>query len=962
MPDRAAFSRVVSFASVFLLAFCAAVPEARSQGAMEPPPGPPGPTQKSLQEIWDSLEAARSNMDVILRERDRISAQIARARLQNALLLNALGASIFQPERTTLFLNEFAHIDVEVPEDAGYEAADLEYRVVPPEGAWVSRSMTAVEAAEQPRVTLLAGATPGDYVLEAVDPNTGAVVSSLDFAVTDEVVPLETGPSQWILGAHTRLGASGAAWGGGGGNEPENYRVYPVSGDYKVAIILFDTPQARYTQAEVAATMAEYSAAMDDDVIPWFDEVSGGRVQVSYEIGGAFNVASSWDSLFKVRQGNAYTYENGLFQTVVTAVGDQMNLQDADSLLLVSRSRTNRGVDTDGNPLPDLFAWPVARPSRAYLLNLPPPGGGAAPVPASVNAGGISMPHDWVAQQNRPLAPVIIHETLHNLGLGDIYAWEGHAEFYKARAPGGWAMMANEQNFPHVLLAHKLMLGWLEKEDIKLYNFEVNGDVAINELVSLSALSGGNNDPDVYAGIEVRRADGWSYYFEYRQLQPGGESDRSLPADSRVVGTDVAFGPEFDRATRRKPIMLLASEYGDGPVLDVGQSYREIDFTDPADKFEFELAVTNAGANSAQVQVLYGANMDPGPPAGPYTRPDPSIRPWSRANWQSPDILVKNERSEADPEWTNVPWSNQLNTIEATIRNRRPIAAPGVQAIFRVRDYNVSGAPAQDIGIDTQDIPANGSATFTSQWRPSQGGHYCIEVEIVPYTHPVSGREELDETNNKAQSNYTRFNSAAASPAERFELEFTVSNPYEMETIAEIFVEQTNPLYLTLLETTSVTLAPLESRKIRAWFEYFYADKPLPEGASSFLLAPNDVNLHASIFEPEEDHLHASEILGGGLIRVVTGQATEFTGVVATGSGVSGRVVTKSNGAGVTGGKVILGYQAQETNPLSLVYQTEEVDGDGYFSFSGAQPWEEATLTFVAPAGYGDAEIQLSLP
>jgi len=56
---------------------------ALAQGSLEPPPGNPSPTQKSLQEVWDKLETLESQNAEL---KSRVSAQAETAASQSALL------------------------------------------------------------------------------------------------------------------------------------------------------------------------------------------------------------------------------------------------------------------------------------------------------------------------------------------------------------------------------------------------------------------------------------------------------------------------------------------------------------------------------------------------------------------------------------------------------------------------------------------------------------------------------------------------------------------------------------------------------------------------------------------------------------------------------------------------------------------------------------------------------------
>src|SRR6185369_9951252 len=164
-------------------------------------------------------------------------------------------------------------------------------------------------------------------------------------------------------------------------------------------------------------------------------------------------------------------------------------------------------------------------------------------------------------------------------------------------------------------------------------------------------------------------------------------------------------------------------------------------------------------------------------------KPDPSIRPWGAPPWQTPDIEVRNARSAADTAWFNVPWQAHSNDVVAKIKNGGSLDAPGVQAQFFVKDYNIGGAPEKPLGVDTHDIGPGATVEFHTTWVPPAAGHFCIIVRIPLYVRPgTPAVAEMTELNNSAQSNYDRFISPTASPAVRQISDVSIGNPYDKPT------------------------------------------------------------------------------------------------------------------------------------------------------------------------------------
>ena len=182
----------------------------------------------------------------------------------------------------------------------------------------------------------------------------------------------------------------------------------------------------------------------------------------------------------------------------------------------------------------------------------------------------------------------------------------------------------------------------------------------------------------------------------------------------------------------------------------------------------------STGPDDAQVRIQYGTNG----------RPDLYIRPWPGGdNWQSPDIEVRNARSAMDPaHWFNTPWIGHANTVVARYRNRGPVTCRNVKVDLFVKDYTVGGGPEAFLGSATHDVPPESITPFVefeANWIPPNDGHRCI-IARTPLFLDTSVNPtlvELSDSNNMAQSNYTQYIAAAASPAKRGIAEVTLEQP-----------------------------------------------------------------------------------------------------------------------------------------------------------------------------------------
>ena len=419
------------------------------------------------------------------------------------------------------------------------------------------------------------------------------------------------------------------------------------------------------------------------------------------------------------------------------------------------------------------------------------------------------------------------------------------------------------------------------------------------------------------AGVEVRIADGRNYYFEYRKAEPNQIGDQMLPENNRILGTDAASYAVLETfQPPRPPILLLPPGNGDGPVLDSGEAYREVDQSNPTWPSDFMAQVRAINADHANLHISYDIN----------SKPDPSIRPWPAGpnrEWQSPDIEVRNARNRQDPTWFNVPHAGNPNTVVARITNRGAINAPAVRVDFTVFDFTLGSAtPEVSLGSDIRDVPANASVEFIAptQWVVAdETHHYCVKARIAPYQVPGTNLSEMEGSNNQAQSNYWAFISRTGSASSCEATEVTVNNPYSNPAIVEIMPTQTNPLYRTYVQHRWVRLNPGEQRKIQIMFEYAGEDFLKAGGAGSvfeeFRHVANRASFRAVIRElhPAGNPEAAPVVLGGAEVRVREGVATLFDSfevrdMGAEGFRISGQVVLKHNRNPAPNGTIILSF------------------------------------------------------
>lgn len=814
---------------------------------------------------------------------------------------------------------------------------DLEFRLPDgPKAGVVSLCRDADFDPAKPDVMFCAGYEPGIYKLEVVERSTNLLMAEQKFEVHTIWKDDKRGPSLSFAGVAETFGYA-AAWGGGPAG-PQNVNTIPANGTRRIAIVLVDTASERYPTDTTSVTDLR-NRWLDELIngvsvngqirstrqfyreVSYFNAATGAGLDLTAQAFGPVNLSENWATYFE----SDGAPKDGYYQAALTAADSLIDYTLFDTVLCVSRSVAGVGS-----------AWPYASIGNWTFTT----------AEGSRAIGVVSMPEEWGRVGDREAHETFSHELGHNLRMGDQYT-----PAVPGRNPGNWDMMHTDEHLSHFSLAHRLMLGWANPGWLQTYNF-VNSGTPIDETIQLHPIEAGAPPAGRRSGIEIRLSDGWNYYVEYRKEQAGQVGDQDLNTDSRVLVTDVDSSP--GDAPISRPVVLLVSNDsdGDGPVLGNAQNFRETDNSDPTFPTDFQLSVSGIDGNKADVRVRYGVN----------SRPDPAIRPWPASadrQWQSPDIEVRNTRNATDSAWFNVPWAGHPNTIVATVKNNGSLPAPNVQVDFFVKNYNVGGAPESFLGSDFQSIPALGTVEFTTSWNPPGNGHYCVIVRIPTYVIPGPPVVvEMSPHNNLAQSNYTRFISGEASPASRETTFVEVGNPYDKATRVFIQMGQTNPLYRTYLQHTSLWLEPGEVQKVQVMVEYdhtnlFKAPISLGRGEEPLNLpkkprdeqrlkriqekyrrVPNRMGLACFAENPHDNPRHALELLGGAEMQVVRGRKTKFESFLTEGGRIAGRVVEASgqNPPGVSTGKVLLIFrnESDPEKPL-VVYSETKLNMDGRF-------------------------------
>ncbi|MGF7160594.1 hypothetical protein FHS85_002225 [Rhodoligotrophos appendicifer] len=827
---------------------------------------------------------------------------------------------------------------------------DLDF-VVPagPHAGIVSYCRDAEFDPAKPDIMFCAGDRAGHYTLQAVERTSNIVLAEVPFEITIDWAG-EHGPPLTFAGAFD-LPTPLLAWGDDSG-EVANANVRPAPQRLNIAVVFVDTADARYPE-----DAAEFAVIRDR----WMNEVIHG---VQHE-----GKTVSTRSYLREMSYNKYDISAQPFGPVHLS----NNFKD-----ILESSLVGSKFDND-----QFLMWKIPNwgPLLSQSMNPDTPGGGidlspfttvifvqerwteasgavndvwpqASYGPHLLNKGLVATSRCWGQEfrEGRTIHSTMAHELFHTIYLDDQYFPN------TGRNARYWDPMVWDVELPHLSLVHRLMLGWVQPEWVKTYNFDYNDTGLIREEISLSPIERGQPPQGRYVGIEVRIAAGWNYYIEYRSAQPDHVGDQRLPTNNALLLTDAN--------SQSRPFLLLVKNDADrdGSVLTEGKNYWETDPTDPTFPVDFKVTAGPLTADGGKVIIEYGVR----------SRPDPAIRPWPAGPdrpWQSPDIFVRNARSSQDPYWHNTPWEGHANTVEAYVKNLGTLEAKNVRVEFFQRIFNMGGlinipdAPLIPLPSDdnVKDILPGQYVKFTTNWFPPIGGHYCLVARIIEYE--TSGPHPIKETsifNNEAQSNYTRFISRSSSPASREIAQVVVGNPFDKPTRVHIRHGQTNPLYRTYVEHTSLRLLPGEVRQVKVMSEFdptlvgnvvlrIDAHTTLPamqseredyikrrEVRAKFEPVPNKLSVCAFIDDPRDDFADTQRVLSGVEIEVATGTKTRIDSFYVKGRTVVGRVVEDTGSRmpePVPTGSIILTYRTRSRNrDLRTIEQSVPLSGDGWFS------------------------------
>ena len=779
-------------------------------------------------------------------------------------------------------------------------------------GGQISVGIEPVPADGTERVMLLAGTRPGEYHLEATRTADGTLLAVRRFRVTALWPDEEVGPPLAVTGNHRYMLQS---WGGTGAGGSYFQPAPPV---LKVLVVLVAVTDRGWDGTDGAAKneWKDRLVGGGESVRRFYEEVSAyqpGAHGMTVELAGGavfgpVSVDCGWGDVFKVKdEGDVnagwLTKPTG-FAALADAVSGYLEdqpggsgiLEAADSVCVVVRSASDKPVDMgpDAPPLPTKYVWGHA--SSADFTHQDPQRKKPVTVMTDVYPAGAEA-------RNRTFT--LAHELGHNIGLADLYdANDDYPAEVNARRPAGVDLMSTSQDLPHFSVANRIRLGWVDRAWLRKFDFSaspVGGSVVLQ---ATETLTGAGPTGGRVAGIEVPIMDDWSYFFEYRNEQPGQLGDQQL--EERVITgrTQILVGTDLrvrGGEVARPPIILLGKDLdNDGPLLvNDGQDYQDSDTTNPERMHDFTLALTDLAApdaNSAKVDVTYLEAH----------RPQLQVRPApGNGNFRSPDITIFGPLGSSFP----VVVKGATNVIKVTVNNRGSLPGTEVRIHVRWLPFTLSAGDWNDLPDPVPfTVPASGSASITLNWPvPSsvkvgdvEAEHFCVRVDVDRYRDPAHPEhEEIVVVDNWAQSNFDTAAVAFGSPSDRVSTAATASNALQRAATYVFAADQSSDFYRIYLGHAWLRLEASQTEPLELAYESLAGDPVLgaafDENVERITSREAHVSISSWVLPDVTDCGTAREVFGVGL-DLRAGRRTWIDDIRRDGELLQARVQGRSNG------------------------------------------------------------------
>jgi M6 family metalloprotease-like protein len=382
------------------------------------------------------------------------------------------------PERP-MYVGSFE--EVEVRTDLRFE--DLLFELPAGRAAGVISLSRPSQAEDRPHITICAGYEPGRHILQVFERSSDQLLLQEPFEITAEWRDDELGPGLWFDGVIDGV-HGGAAWGGGPAGV-QGAGIVKAPPKRQLALLFVDTSSQRYPSGAAMQTLMDQW--LDEAVrgvqiggkprsaAHYYREVSRSRHELTAQAFGPFSLSGSWDGYFNP----SGTPKNGFWQTCATAADPTVDFKDFGGLVCI----------TPNQPAGKASAWPYGAWGTPMIVST---ADGATVI------GAISMPAEWKKVDGRQIHATLVHELGHTLFLGDHYGPD-----VPDRNIRNWDPMDKEGKLPHFTLWHKLALGWVDPEEIEVFDFAASGG-AVNKTVALHPVEAGPPPAGRKSGIQVR--------------------------------------------------------------------------------------------------------------------------------------------------------------------------------------------------------------------------------------------------------------------------------------------------------------------------------------------------------------------------------------------------------------------------------------------------------------------------
>lgn len=799
------------------------------------------------------------------------------------------------------------------PAVIGLTPGDVTYAVRESlDGGQISVGIEAPPADGTEPVMLLAGTRPGEYHLDATRTSDGTLLTVRRFRVTALWPDEEVGPRLAITGNHRYTLMS---WGGSGAG---GSYVQPAPPLLRVLVVMVFVKDRGWEGTDGAAKneWKDRLVGGGESVRRYYEEVSAFQpgvhgmtvALVGDTVFGPVSVDCGWGDVFKVKDEGDVNAGWLTKPTGYAAMADAISgflegqpggagiLAAADSICVVVRSASDEPVDMgpDAPPLATKYVWGHA--NSADFTHQDPQRKLPVTVMTDVYPAGAPA-------RNRTFT--LAHELGHNIGLADLYdAHDDYPAEINARRPAGVDLMSTSQDLPHFSIANRIRLGWLDRGWLRKFDFSASPVGGSLVLQAAETVTGAGPTGGRVAGIEVPIMDDWSYFFEYRNEQPGQLGDQRLDETVITGRTRILVGTDLrvrGGEVARPPIIFLGKDLdGDGPLLvNDGQDYQDSDTTNPNRMHDFTLALTDLAApnaDSAKVDVTYLEAH----------RPQLQVRPApGNGNFRSPDITIFGPLGSSFP----VVVKGATNVIKVTVNNLGSLPGTDVRIHVRWVPFTVAPGKWNDLPDPVPfTVPASGSASITVNWPlPSsvkvgdvEAEHFCVRVDVDRYNdpgHPEHG--EIVVVDNWAQSNFDTAAVAFGSPSDRVVTAATASNSLERPATYVFGADQSSDFYRIYLGHAWLRLQTAQTRPLELAYESLASDpvfgSEFDQNVERITSRDHHVSISSWVLPDNTDCGAPREVFGVGL-DLRAGRRTWIDEVRRNGELVVARVQARSNG------------------------------------------------------------------